>query len=269
MPPQTAYEKAVTDVREAMLDRSKRHLLQGRQQRMFELQRLQLPGMFHAGTEMIPGYTSAELPAAAPPHQPVWQQRAEDPRNTSATNLFLERTLQSMADDRLRDIGFRLLDRMGLEVEESTTPNQLILKNEQTGEAIVLNEREFMAAVEFIAGSDTVDKASTKTRELLRVIDRKVPAKVITAHPEAYGYLERPAPMTEQQQKRYESSVRQQESLALIREDIEPARAVKRKKTWRVATETRSGGCSNCGGAGRASAVYRDQSCCRGYAGAR
>ena len=109
--PLTPVEEAKLQVEEAWRDRTKKHLLPARKQRLYHLQREQLPGIYHEKTPMLPGYLNPDKdlppqtepprsyplgPSAPPaePESPIWQQQPQVPRNEPQTNLFLERTLQ-------------------------------------------------------------------------------------------------------------------------------------------------------------------------------
>lgn len=260
---QQPLDLAVAEVKEAMVDRSKRHLLHSRQRRLKEIQKAQFPRVYHEGTPMVPSYVSdipqhkPNLYALGPAPQPqpesaVWEQRDPEPRDAHVTNVFLERTLQGIKDDRLREIGFKVLDMSGLEVQQSNEPDKIVLANKATGAVVVLSESEFMRAIEFLGdpARPPLVRADPKTRQLIGMLRpaKDLYKKIAAANTEnilpgelLFGSMAGPVHqfeseqtkgMTEEQKKNYQQEVKLQINLDGLRDEFEPAREVKRKQTW-------------------------------------
>ena len=255
--------QAIQDVKESMTDRSKRHLLHTRQRRLNELQKAQLPQEFHAGTPMRPGHIRPEIDLQRqhqaqkptdypllpdpqpPPEAEFWQQAKSTPRDTPGTRVFLERTLQLIRDDRLREIGFNVLDMSGLQVLPTMEEGKIVLKNPATDKVVVLTEDEFMTAVKFIgdASQPPLVQADSKTRELLALL--KAPQKVATPldpYVSDVPWLdmsvetfdtEHTRDMTEHQKEKFREEVQMQKNLDLLRDELEPTRTAQRKNSWK------------------------------------
>ena len=259
-------EQAKKDVAETMLDPKKRNLAYVRRKRLDDLMKGQTPTTYHSNTPLLPGLTKDQLgiPEERParrgplapdpppaPEDPVFEKMPQAPRQDTNTKAFLESTLQQLNDDRLRQIGFRMLDMSGLEVLPSQTRDRITLQNQKTNKVITMNKQEIVRAVLFVASDEPLVKADAKTRELVSMIDpyegqgspqenqvmMTEPVAGFASRPGGFNQLamaseEQTKDMTESQKAEFNKELQAQEGLNTIREEFEPTRMEKRKQSW-------------------------------------
>lgn len=263
-PPPNPLDQAIADVKESMTDMAKSKLLYARKRRLNELQAAQFPtggAPYSGNVPTRPGMTQQQLAptiqpltnhapgtlgamataAGAKPSEEIYSTPSPAPRDSDLTNEFLERTLQSVHDDRVREIGFKLLDHERLEMLQTTDPDKMVLKNKETDEAVHLTETELIEAVTFFASSKSAEEMTETTRQFLKTLttkDQRVrfTAEETTMDPgdatEAFGASLTDG-MTDEQHEAYQRNVVEQKVLDELRDEIEPGRTSKRKQTWK------------------------------------
>lgn len=290
-PPMTPLQQAIAAVNETALVKGKGHLRDVRMRRLVELQRMEMPQEHHSGSSMLPPALSrAEAmrihSAPAPPHpsqeaaaaqegprkargygpvvrppagETVFTDDPVPPRESSATNVFLEESIQNKHDDRLRAIAFIILDKRGLKVSPTQNSERLVLMNPENKKTAVFTKQEFYDAVAFIADRarpPLVEAKNPKIRALIELLPevKDLTKKIDKMNPEitgivspdgpgdseemlfglSYGRIEPEAvrSMTPQQKAHFRSETRKQVNLDVVRDEVEPTRKAERRKGW-------------------------------------
>lgn len=180
-----------------------------------------------------------------------WESKGGVPvRHTQQTNAFLEQTVQSISDEVVREMGFKILDETELEVTESGDPHSLALRNKKSPEkVIVLSEQEFIDALKFFGdrAAPLLVKAAPKTKEFIKILDKRPPLfnfqpSYLTSHdtPDfnmSNNAFERMVDregegLSEKQQEEYKKEIAYQATLDYYRDKLEPVRSIQRSRDW-------------------------------------
>ena len=203
--------------REAYVNPRKRHLLPRMQQNLWNMTRAQLPGTYQSTTPMdAPILSAAEArqlstarhdsrpqadgsqaaaasmartfgerdhvldPRPGPmPGAPVYERPQPEPRDQPETEIFLADVVNRQVDDVFREVAFRLVDTMGLEVGTPSDRYQITLVNPKTKDRVTFDDEEFREAVAFIADVEsrnvTALDPESKTAQLLFLFSRPDP----------------------------------------------------------------------------------------------
>ena len=171
-----------------------------------------------------------------------------DPREGMSAHHFFENTLQTIHDDRTREMAFALVDSGDLRVKPSLNPAELTLFNKNNNDlAVSLTEEEFKDAMTFFAKSDApLATAPVKTKQFFSLLERpRSMAWLFSSDPkkswwwsrerptsEAIDHLVDEAPLSAAQKEIARSRIQEQATLDHYRDKLEPARYVRRRETW-------------------------------------
>ena len=131
-------------------------------------------------TDVPPSQVAARAGEIGVPQPPmggdtVWQTNSDvPPRHSSDTNAFLARTLMTIRDDRVREMGFELLNSSELTILPSNDPQYLHLANTKNPQNTVrMSEGEFLKAMEFFADESgrPLVEADAATKAFAHILD--------------------------------------------------------------------------------------------------